>query len=395
MWNILHTITSLDVGGAQIMLQRLLGATDRGRFAPTVLSMMPSGVVAPPIAGLAIDVHSLGMRRGYPGPASLARLRRVARSAEPDLIQSWMYHGNIAGTLAWAWRRCCPCLVWSVHHSLVDLDRERPMTRALVRLSARLSRLPQAIVYCSKTSADQHEALGFEPARRVIIPNGIDTAQFRPDPAGRDRLVDLLGTADGLPLVGIVARTHPMKDHPNLIRAAARLRAAGIDLRLVLLGHGADSGNAALGVAVRSAGMSDRVHLLGERADVAHLVPGLDLVVSASAWGEAFPLAIGEAMACAVPCVVTDIGDCAWLVGDTGAVVPPRDSVALANAMQAILAMPPESRRALGIQARARIEENFGLEPVVRRYEELYDDLLRRQAATGRRRSGRRHGRGQ
>lgn len=378
---VLHVITGLEVGGAEIMLWRLLSASDRERFPASVLSLMPPGPIAAPIAAMGIGVYGLGMARRLPGPASIGRLLQVSRRLAPDLIQGWMYHGNLAGTFAWWRQRRRPSLVWSIHHSLTGLADEKPLTRRLIVLGARLSRLPQAIVYCSRESARQHEALGFDPARRVILPNGIDTDLFRPDPEAGARLRALVGAPAGTPLIGMAARAHPMKDHANLIRAAARLVQDGIELRLVLFGRGVDAANPDLAAEVRAAGLGTRVSLMRQRDDLPRLVPGLDLMVSPSAWGEAFPLAIGEAMASGVPCLVTDIGDCAWLVGDAGEVVPPRDTEALAAALRRYLALPQEARRALGERARARVVENFALPAITRRYEDLYAGLAARRDA--------------
>lgn len=397
--NILHTITGLEVGGAEIMLLRLLAASERTRFAPTVCSLMPPGPIAAQIRQLPVPVHSLGMARGKPSIGALRRLWRLAPETAPDLVQGWMYHGNLAGTAAWWRQRRRPRLVWSVHHSLTGLAEEKPLTRWLIAASARLSRLPAAIVYCSRASARQHEEVGFAPQRRLIIPNGIDADLFRPDPAARQRLLGLTAAPADRPLVGVVARHHPMKDHANLVRAAGRLRALGLDLQLVFVGRGLDGANGAILAPARDSGVHDRLSLLGERDDVAGLVPGLDLLVSPSAWGEAFPLAVGEAMAAGVPCIVTDIGDCAWLVGDTGAVVPPRDPGALAASLRSLLEAGPVARRELGLRARARVEENFALRHIVGRYQDLYHSLAagaaqeQRPAPTTRTMPARRHAR--
>lgn len=374
--NIMHTITGLDIGGAEMMLLRLVAASDRDHFASSVVSLMPPGPVGTHIAALPVPVHSLGMTRGRPSLAGLLRLDRLTRRLAPDLIQGWMYHGNLAGTAAWWRRNRRPRLVWSVHHSLTGLAEERSLTRRLIALSAKLSRLPHAIVYCSRASARQHEALGFAAGRSIVIPNGIDTGLFRPDPTARSRLAGCAGAPAGRPLVGMVARAHPMKDHGNLIRAVGLLHARGVELQLVLLGRGADQANEALRVTAREAGIENCLSLLGEREDLPELVPGLDLLVSPSAWGEAFPLAVGEAMASGVPCVVTDVGDCGWLVGDTGLVVPPRDPEALSAALGSLLEMSAERRRELSARARSRIEENFALGRIVRRYESLYAELV-------------------
>ena len=187
-----------------------------------------------------------------------------------------------------------------------------------MRLSARLSPLTAAIAYCSSESARQHHALGFDPERTVVIPNGFDCAATRPDPAARPRLCAELGIDPARTLIGMLTRAHPMKDHGNLIRAVARLLADGARVHLILAGRGVDDPGGRIARAVAAAGIGRHTSLLGEREDISPVTAGLDVLVSSSAWGEAFPLIVGDAMASGVPCVVTDVGDCAWIVGDTG-----------------------------------------------------------------------------
>lgn len=373
---VLHTITGLNVGGAEMMLLRLLGAMDDGRFRSSVLSLLPPGPVAGQIAALPVKTLSVGMRRGIPGPRQLFQLASLTADLPLDLVQGWMYHGNLAATFTWWRRQRRPALLWAVHHSVVRLADEKPLTRALIRIGASLSRLPDAIVYCSPTSAAQHEALGYDTRRRVVIANGIDCTRFMPDPAAHPRLCRALGVPEGARLVGMVARWHPMKDHANLLRAVAELARDGKAPYVVLIGEGLHPGNTALAELLVDTGTAAHVHLLGLRTDVAQLVPGLDLLVSPSAYGEALPLAVAEAMAAGVPCVVTEVGDCAWLVGETGRVVPPRDHVALAPAIASQLALEPAERRAAGTRARARILKHFALPAVTRRYEDLYCEIM-------------------
>lgn len=167
-----------------------------------------------------------------------------------------------------------------------------------------------------------------------------------------------------------------MKDHGNLIRAVALLLERQVDVHLIMVGDGVGDPQGAIARAVAAASIGQRTSLLGERENIGPLVAGLDILALSSAWGEAFPLIVGDAMACGVPCVVTDVGDCAWIVGDTGETVPPRDSAALAAAIARMVALGAAGRHRLGRAARIRIQENFSLASVVGQYEALHQRLL-------------------
>ncbi len=378
MITVYHAITGTNVGGAEIVLQRSLSALDREHYANRVLSLLAPGGVAPRIEALGVPVDTLNMARALPGPQNLWRLFKVVGRETPDVIHGWMYHGCVAGTAAWRLKGKRSALIWSIHHSLNDIAQEPKRTRQMIRLLARWSGLPASIIYCSKTARAQHERVGFSPERGVMIPNGIDTAHFRPDPAARGRLAEIVGASPDQFLIAVIGRVDPMKDHSNAIRAAARLKAEGRDFRMMFMGRDAEPSNAELNASIAEAGVGDRIALLGQRDDIPALMPGLDLLLSSSAWGEAFPLVIAEAMAAGVPAVATDLGDSADLIGDTGSIVPPRDADALAAAVAKVMDMDGDARAALGARARRRIEKNFALSAVTRLYEDVYDRVAAR-----------------
>jgi glycosyltransferase involved in cell wall biosynthesis len=289
-----------------------------------------------------------------------------------------MYHGNLAASLAAPLTGRPPPVLWNIRHSLHDLSLEKRATRLVIRAGAPLSRLAAGIVYNSALSVAQHRACGYaRPAE--VIPNGFDTDRFRPDPAARARLRAELGLGESTAVIGLVARYHPMKDHGTLVRAASKLRAAGRDLHLVLVGENVTPGNAELARAVAAAGLGGRASLLGERVDVPGLVPAFDVAVLCSAWGEGFPNVLGEAMACGVPCVTTDVGDCRPLLAGIGEVTPPGDADALAAALDRLLRLPPSGRAQLGAAGRRRVEREFALPAIAARYRGLYGRLVGRK----------------
>ncbi|HLV78790.1 MAG TPA: glycosyltransferase [Chthonomonadaceae bacterium] len=369
-----HIITGLDTGGAERMLAKLLSGLDRQRFALEVLSLTDIGPVGKGIQEQGIPVRALGMRRGVPDPAGLLRLAGWLRRGRPRIVQTWMYHadliGGLAGMLAGQKR-----IAWNIRHSDLAANSKRS-TIWTARACARLSRLvPARIVCCSHASQRVHAALGYAAEKMVVIPNGFDLSAYHPDPAARRAVRQELGLPEDAPLIGLIARFDPQKDHETFAQAAGLLRQRRPKAHFLLCGDGIEESNARLAGWIEAAGAGDRCLLLGRRADIPRLAAALDILTSSSAYGEGFPNVVGEAMACGVPCVVTDVGDSAQIVGETGMVVPIRAPERLAAAWEEWIAAGTEERARRGQAARCRVEAHFSLPAIVGRYTQFYEEL--------------------
>ncbi len=389
MIKIVHVTTSLATGGAQMMLYKLLSAMDRARYDCAVVSLMGEGRFGHLIEELGIPVHTLNMQQGVPGVTGLIRLLRLAHGLRPDIIQGWMYHGNLAALIMKKNTVGHPVIAWNIRHTLYDLALEKRLSRLVIKSGARLSSSIDRILYNSAISAEQHEAIGYAGRNRAVIPNGFDLLKYQPSRESRAKIRSEFGISDAAPLVGIIGRAHPMKDHANFIRAAMHVGEQWPDAHFLLAGPEMIPRNPLFSDSLNSACVSDRVHFLGERSDIQDLMSAMDVFVLSSAWGEGFPNVVGEAMACCLPCVVTDVGDSAWILGDCGVVVPARDTAKLAEGMTTLLAMPAAERDALGRKARQRVQDEFSLPGITRRYEALYEQVAsgmpqRRRAAPGR-----------
>src|SRR5688572_14812527 len=269
-------------------------------------------------------------------------------------------------------------VVWGIHQADLDPQWNKRLTLWTAKTCARLSRyVPRRIVFVSQAALQLHATVGYAANSMEVIPNGFDLREFRPDPAARLSLQRELQIPGDTLVIGMASRFHPQKDHHNFIRAAARLQAMTPRVHFVLCGRGVTRDNAQLVEWIAEAGIQAQCHLLGERRDTPRLFAAMDVATSSSA-SEAFPLAVGEGMACGTPCVVTDVGDSALIVGETGRVVAPRDPVALAAAWRELIEAGPEVRRSLGMAARRRVQQHFDLPAIVERYQTIYAQLAAR-----------------
>jgi glycosyltransferase involved in cell wall biosynthesis len=371
---VLHLITSLDIGGAEVMLEKLVTSMHRDRFETLVVSLTDFGPVGHRLVAAGVVVESLAIKgRGF-DPLAVFRLLKIMAAYRPHVLQTWLYHADLLGTIAARLRRA-PHLIWNVRCTEVDFSQYSPLTRWVVKALAWLSPQADAIMANSTAGREWHTKLGYHPKEWIIIPNGFDLGHFKPDPQARAAFRQSLGIDDGTFLVGLPARLDPIKDHETFLRAARELLNSGHKARYVLVGRGTEASNPAIGALLARLGLEGVVHALGERSDIAKIFPGLDAVVLSSV-SEGFPNVLGEAMACGVPCIATRVGDAAAILGNAGALVPPRDPSAIAAALADFAVMPSAERHRLGLQARAHIEANFSLGAITARYEAMYERVV-------------------
>lgn len=369
---ILHIITSLQMGGAEMALYRLAITLDPNLFRQSVISLTGDQPVGDLLRSAGIPVESLELRPGFPDPRGIFRLRQKISAVVPDIVQTWMYHADLMGGIAAKLAGSYP-VVWNIRHTITDKGSLKTSTYLIASVNALLSRYLPAKIVCNAHAGKQtHAAMGFEESKMSVIENGFDLSRFVPDKTSRQDVRNELGLPGNGNLIGMAARYHPQKDHANFIRAASILARKRQDVDFLLWGNNMDDTNLELAGLVHSVDLQDHVHVLGLRRDGQRLFSALDIATLSSAYGEAFPQVIGEAMACGIPCVVTDVGDSARIVENTGRIIPPRDPQALANAWDELLSMPEAERNRLGLSARERIKNLFSLETTTRKYSQLY-----------------------
>ncbi len=361
---ILHVITDLYVGGAETMLVRLATAEPGLADEIQVVSLLPDGPMAVPLRAAGIPVVEHNFRNPLGIIAGTVRLVRLIAKTRPDIVQGWMYHGDLAALVAVALsgQRRSTRLAWNIRCSDLDLTKYGSLLRLVVRACVALSSVPDLVIANSTAGMDVHRAWGYRPRRAEIAPNGIDIDRYRPDPAARAAVRGEFSIADDAVVLAHVARLDPMKDHPGFLAAMANLPYA----QALMVGAGTESLPGAA-----------NVYRLGRRSDVPRLLAAADFVVSSSAFGEGFSNALAEGMACGLPPVATAVGDAAIIVGDTGMLVPPRDPNALAAAVRALSRESRERRAERGARARGRILEHYSLERAQQRFAEIYATLLK------------------
>lgn len=371
---VVHVISNLGTGGAENMLLRLMEAeTEASRASGhTIISLLSGGALADRIRALGVDLVELGASRSLKTALLLPNLARSLRTARPDLIQAWMYHGNVAASAARLSLRPRPPILWNIRQSLQKLSNNSARTQAVILAGTVMRASPYGIVYNSEVSARQHEGLGYPSSKRIIIENGFEIAPPRRDEA-RAHLLRELGLEPDTLLIGRVARKAAQKDDTTLFAAFQRMAAANAKIHLVLVGNGMTEEDPFLAALAREGGFSERVHFLGERLDVGRLTHAFDIALSSSAHSEGFANVIAEAMAAGVPTIATDVGDSAKIIGDASRIVPPRDPDALARVGLGVLTLSPDDRKTLGARDRQWIGDHFDMRSIASRYRSLWD----------------------
>ena len=367
-----HIITGLSIGGAEKVLLRLLRDMDTDGFENNVISLTDMGPLSAPIAATGTNVSAMNFLRGHVNILPIAHLSGELRRHKPDIVQTWMYHADLIGGIAARLATSAPVL-WNLRQSTLDETHSKKSTINTAKACARLSSsIPSTIVCGSRSARHVHTELGYDETNMVVLNNGFDTDKYKASHEQRTAFRAKLGVSDDTILIGNPSRFDPQKDHQTFLQAAAHVVQNLPTANFVLCGDMINSNNQELSDLIKGLGLSERVHILGIFDDISPFYSGIDILALSSAYGEGAPNVVGEAMSSEVPCVATDVGDSAYIIGDTGSIVPPRDAHALADAIVSLSRNSSDAHKAKGKAARARIKRHFPLGTMVRRYEDLY-----------------------
>lgn len=371
MRTILHVITGLEMGGAETALLRLINGSTPGAYRHQVITLTPGGSMLPAFSGARIAVTQFDFRRR---PAcSFLKLLRMMRQVHPDIVQTWMYHADLVGGLA-ARLLGNRKVIWGIRTSSVSNGSRA--TAAVLRLCAWMSRLvPHTIVCVAEASRKAHIGKGYDAGRMVVVRNGFDpekAVHIEPSAALREAC----GFDRSHLVIGNLARFDPDKDLENFVRAAGLLAPHHPQARFLIIGYRGEAERAQLAQWTAATGNASRFTLLPERGDPSVCLRAMDIFCLSSR-NEGFPNVVGEAMAEGKPCVVTDVGDTALLVGNTGIVVAREDPPALASGLEHVLRLSPAERDRMGRQAAARVRDCFTVGHTVAQFEALYDTVMK------------------
>ena len=374
---ILHIIIGLDVGGAELMLKRLIEShCGNSNYHHSVVSLGDIGPVGKQLLELGIEVVSLHLNSIFQLPVVFFRLCRLIRRQRPDILQTWMYHadliGGIAARLA-GYRR----VIWGIRNTDLYSNKGVSQTTGLImKLCSVMSNfIPHTILCVAQRAKITHAEAGYALSKMTVISNGFDTEMYKPDLDARRRTRESLNLPSDALIVGSIGRFNEYKDHRSFIIAAANLASTDNRTYFLMVGRGVDSNNTTIMRWIKETDYADRYRLLGERSDVPSILAAMDIFCLHSK-SEGFPNVLGEAMCAGLPSVVTDVGDAGLLLGEGGLVVSPQDTEALAQSLLTLVQYSPDTRASFGIAARKRIKENYSIDVVKRKYEELYQKVM-------------------
>jgi glycosyltransferase involved in cell wall biosynthesis len=349
---ILFLARQLNIGGAERQLVTLANDLAARGHEVVIASYYPGGALSKKLDSGRVRLVSLGKRSRWDLLYLYIRLIRVMRQERPDVLHGWMLTQNVIATPLRLFNPKVR-LFWCVRSS----NREMVLSRfeSLQEwLQFRLSRFADCIIVNSLAGLEHVVSKGIPREKMLHIPNGIDTKVFYPDAAERKFMRAEWGIGNSEKVIGQVARFDPVKNHPLFLKAAAKIASERPDVRFVCVGHGRASYLEELQALTRALGIESKVRWIQAHSDTRKVYNALDVFCSSSL-SEGFPNVIGEAMACGRRCVVTDVGDSRFVVGETGVVVRSDDVEDLVAGLRQQL----DAGDSLNLRARQRVLENF------------------------------------
>jgi glycosyltransferase involved in cell wall biosynthesis len=370
MKKIIHIISGLGSGGAENMLLKLLRYSDRSKYYHEVISLKDEGIIGKKIKEEGIKVHSLKLNK-YNLLSSLIKARKIC--SEFDVVDTWLYHADFFGFVVskFLLRKK---LIWNIRHSNLEEDANSAFILKLLKLNSVLSRYVNSITYNSNKALENHVRFGYSKNKTVIIPNGFELNKFKFNIDSRNRIRKDLGLSEKDIVIITVGRWNIQKDYYTLFKALKELKNNCKDFKMVMVGTNLDNSNLEVKDLINHYKLNENILLLGRRSDISELLSCSDIYISSSL-GESFSNAIGEAMACELYCVVTDVGDSKLILGNTGKSVPPKDFISLSHSLLYYIDYLNKNNQKKNKLARERVIENYDIRFVIEKFDINYGNL--------------------
>ncbi|WP_438436805.1 glycosyltransferase family 4 protein [Kluyvera sichuanensis] len=367
---IIHVIIDMNVGGAELMLKRLIEHSSNKDVEHIVISLTDLGVLGPELSKSGVIVKCLNIKSPIQYITSLLKMIHLFKELQPDVVHTWMYHSDLLGGIA-ARISGIKRIIWCVRST--DIRKGGSKFTIFIRwLCAKVSSfVPDSIVYAANASKLVHEECGYNEVKSVVIPNGFDLSYLRQNNFSEFDLRADLGISDNEIVICSIGRYSSVKDHKNFIAAAISVAEKKDNLRFLLVGRGLTKENVSISSQINKSIHADKFILLGERKDVPVCLKASDIFCLHSLT-EGFPNVLGEAMAMEVPSVTTDVGDAASLLAMPEYTVPSGQPDALAKALLNLVLLSHDQRKDLGNTLRKRIEADFSMDKVTHKYLALY-----------------------
>lgn len=366
-------ISDLTYGGAQRQLLALAKAIDKQIFQVYILYYYPNGPLEVDLHDPHVTLHCITKRGRWDLIGFCARLISYLRQIRPDILHGYL---SVPNLFAIALKPFLPKtkIVWGIRNSNESQTQNNDwLIYPLSLAEVFFSRFADLIISNSHAGQKYCVSRGFPPSKTIVIPNGIDIDRFKPNLTARNNLRQQWNLAPETIAIGIIGRINPLKDYPNFLQAAAILVQQRDDVTIFCFGTGEPEYCQAMYRLTEELDLSHKLHWMGTSSDIPGVCNALDILVSSSAEGEGFGNVIGEAMSCNTPCIVTDVGDSAWIVGDSRLVVPPQNPEELARGINRLIEL---QARGCSLNSRQKIVERFSLQQLAVNSKKAFLELL-------------------
>lgn len=355
---IIHIINSLNSGGAENMLMKLIKYSDRENYYHEIISLLSKGDLSEEFEKMGVKVHYLNLNKKNL-IKSIFKARKIIKHF--DIVNTWLYYSDFFGFLIT--RFTDKKLIWNIRHSNVSKEANKKSTLFILRLNSILSRFVDKITFNSKIALENHEKIGFRNKNIFIIQNGFELDKFKFNLKDRKKYRNELNISEEEKVLITVGRWDIQKDYYTLFESLNRLKKE-MNFKMIMCGSNLDNKNKELMALINKYNLENDVILLGRRDDINKILSVADLYVSSS-MGESFSNAIGEAMSCGLHVVATDVGNNKDLIKNIGLIVEPQNAIQLSEAIKSFF----NNENDLD-DPRKEIIKNFEIKKVIKYIEE-------------------------